>query len=172
MNTDKKLLLITAGPTGSGKTGLVQKTLEYLGYTSFDHKKFLIDDLVENSVSYTENVKEILEEVKRECEKKNFTKKPNKNPNEIDKCQRRAYANTDGKLIDRFYKAYSSSKNSKDNCKQNNNYGIVDEISIRNSDKKSCSDILDKKLWETLNDPNNTTPVVFETTGEKFRIGY
>lgn len=55
-------IIFTSGPTGSGKSKSLNKTLELL-YKSKKKPKFnsfLIDDYVENSSNYKENIKEIL----------------------------------------------------------------------------------------------------------------
>jgi energy-coupling factor transporter ATP-binding protein EcfA2 len=60
-NYDKPTIIITAGPTGSGKSSLLDKALELL----YKHKKtptfktFLIDDYVDNSQSYKDIVNNI-----------------------------------------------------------------------------------------------------------------
>ena len=64
----KKYFIITAGPTGSGKTKLVEKTLEKLNINpKTEYTKFLIDDLIENDDDYKRLVKEIIKDVEVQC---------------------------------------------------------------------------------------------------------
>lgn len=56
-------LLITNGPTGSGKSGLVNKTIEHYELER-EHSKFLIDDLVEQNPYYKEQIDKI---IRKEC---------------------------------------------------------------------------------------------------------
>lgn len=63
-NSEKPSIIFTAGPTGSGKSKLVEKTLELLYHkrTPPEFKEFLIDDFVENSQSYKASVDNIIQE--------------------------------------------------------------------------------------------------------------
>lgn len=55
----KPKLVITVGPTGSGKATLIEEVGKYLGID--DWEQFLIDDYVENDPTYKEKVLEILD---------------------------------------------------------------------------------------------------------------
>jgi hypothetical protein len=56
--------MITHGPTGSGKSGLVKKTIDHYGLP-VTHEKFLIDDIVEQNVHYKSAIDNlIIEECK------------------------------------------------------------------------------------------------------------
>ncbi len=65
-NYDNPTIIITAGPTGSGKSSLLNKALELL----YKHKEtpvfksFLIDDYVDNSPKYKEIVDTIIDKYK------------------------------------------------------------------------------------------------------------
>ena len=56
-------ILITVGPTGSGKSSLIDKSLRYLKLKRpLDKNIFIIDNLVEENPEYKKRSKEILEE--------------------------------------------------------------------------------------------------------------
>ena len=54
-------LLITAGPTGSGKASLIQETFSYLIGRVPSFVTFLVDDLVENDLEYKKEINSIIE---------------------------------------------------------------------------------------------------------------
>jgi hypothetical protein len=56
------ILLVTLGPTGSGKSGLMKKAAEELGKTIDDFRVFLVDDYIENDSKYKETVDKIIKE--------------------------------------------------------------------------------------------------------------
>lgn len=71
-NYDNPCLILTAGPTGSGKSDLTRIALELL-YSSKSMprcKKFLVDDLVENSDLYKKKIDDII--VKFGCDKSTY----------------------------------------------------------------------------------------------------
>ena len=53
---NKPYIIITLGPTGSGKTKLIKETISYLGVKN-NYVKILIDDLIENNNKYKEKIK-------------------------------------------------------------------------------------------------------------------
>ena len=59
-------IIITLGPTGSGKTNLVEKTISHLELNR-DYSKFLVDDLVENNQEYKRLVSQIINNVNNKC---------------------------------------------------------------------------------------------------------
>jgi len=66
-----KYFIITAGPTGSGKTTLVTATLQHLGIDpNSTIQQFLIDDIIQNDAYYKTKVTEILNNLG--CNKNNF----------------------------------------------------------------------------------------------------
>jgi energy-coupling factor transporter ATP-binding protein EcfA2 len=62
-NYDNPTIIITAGPTGSGKSSLLDKALEllYKHRETPTYKTFLIDDYVDNSQSYKDIVDNIID---------------------------------------------------------------------------------------------------------------
>jgi len=69
MSENKKYFIITAGATGSGKTGLIDATMKYLNIPSNEpFAKILVDDLVENDPKYKKKVNAIIKNVHNKCE--------------------------------------------------------------------------------------------------------
>lgn len=169
-----RYLIITSGPTGSGKTELVKATLQYLherGDTTVDKdtrfQKFLIDDLVENSKNYQDGVEKIIEGVKKKCEEEKKRKVITDNTDKITGCEKNKYSKNDGNLIDAFFKAYESSIKEDPGCNQKNTKYITQaEQEQKVYSGLSCYDVLDKKLKSALNNPKENPVVVFETTGK------
>jgi hypothetical protein len=60
---EQPYLIITAGNTGSGKTGLITETLRYLGIQDKPYVKILIDDLVEMDCKYKVRVIQIINRI-------------------------------------------------------------------------------------------------------------
>ena len=58
----KPTIIFTSGPTGAGKSGLLEKVFDAYYKKSYDttFRNFLIDDYVENSESYKNKVKDII----------------------------------------------------------------------------------------------------------------
>ena len=52
--------IITMGISGSGKTSLIEKTLNYLDLENKSYKKILIDDLIENNNNYKNKIRNII----------------------------------------------------------------------------------------------------------------
>ena len=138
----QKYFIITAGPTGSGKTGLVKATFQKLGLSeTSEYTKFLIDDLVENEPLYKSEVSKIISTVEKSCESND------KN------CEENKYTNPTPDLLKSFNDAYFNVRFN--GCKQ---------LPGNEKEEKNCNELLDKRIKnikETL--PNI---VVFETTGE------
>ena len=62
MSQRKPLLIITMGPTGSGKSSLASAAANELGIRDFHNAKaFLIDDYVEADIRYKQRVHEIID---------------------------------------------------------------------------------------------------------------
>lgn len=59
-------LIITCGPTGSGKTTLAEETAKKLGLKQGDYDVLLVDALIENNPDYKKKIDAIIEEYK--CE--------------------------------------------------------------------------------------------------------
>jgi hypothetical protein len=65
MSEPKPFVIITVGPTGAGKTGLVKQTITHCGLKSDPYPRvFLVDDLVVNNPNYKEKVLAIIREHK------------------------------------------------------------------------------------------------------------
>jgi hypothetical protein len=95
-SSDEYYFIITAGPTGTGKTSLVNKTLEHLGINpNLPIKRLLIDDLVEQNQVYKNGVDKIIDEVTKEC-------------NGDEKCEDEEYE----KNVKNFYDSYSKVRGS------------------------------------------------------------
>jgi hypothetical protein len=98
----QKYFIITAGPTGSGKTALVDMILEQLKINKpYNYTKFLIDDFVESDKIYIEAVSDITNKLESECKK-----------NEIvdDNCMKAIFDNPSDDLLNNFYNAYSKAR--------------------------------------------------------------
>ena len=96
----QKYFIITAGPTGAGKTSLIHETLKQLGFDpeSTPFTKFLIDDLVENDPMYKFKVREIIDQIDSECTTQGPT------------CEEDMYTQPSEKLIKEFNDAYFNSR--------------------------------------------------------------
>ena len=117
--------IITAGPTGTGKSSLVDKTLEYLGISASnkDKKYVLIDDIVTRHQKYKDGIDSIIGEVYSECK-------------EDETCEDNKYDTAE--FISRF-------KNNYDNTR----YGITP---CNNETKKNCDTYNDELLAKYLRD--------------------
>lgn len=61
MSESKPFVIITLGPTGAGKTGLVNKTIKHCGLNpNLTPRVFLVDDLVVNNQKYKDDVSKII----------------------------------------------------------------------------------------------------------------
>ena len=112
-----KYFIITAGATGSGKTGLIDKTMDYLGIKGEEFEKILIDDLVENNSKYKEKVKAIIEDINKKCNNNND-------------CKSEKFNNPDENLYKAFNDAYFTTRSEK-GCLKNNNK-TCDELNDEN----------------------------------------
>ena len=92
-------LIVTAGATGSGKTGLVERVVAYLGEPRPFHK-VLIDDVIESDGRYVRRVKDIVQGVERDCAADA-------------ECEKRMYLNPSAELYQQFSDAYFTSKSLK-----------------------------------------------------------
>jgi Ni2+-binding GTPase involved in maturation of urease and hydrogenase len=98
--SNKKYYIITAGPTGSGKTKLIDNTIKHLNLNSSNnnlYKKFLVDDLVENDQIYKDKISTIIKDIETEC-KNDYTNST--------ECEKEKYINPDENLIKKFNDAY------------------------------------------------------------------
>jgi cytidylate kinase len=102
MQTETKYFIITAGATGSGKTGLILKTAETLGLKleEGNYAKILVDDLVETDPKYKAKIDEILMKIKRECEGR-------------EECEKIKLENPTQELLKEFGSAYFNTRQAK-----------------------------------------------------------
>jgi hypothetical protein len=130
-----KYFIITTGPVGSGKTRLINKTMEYLNIPSgTPFEKILIDDLVENDPKYKQRIKNIIQKVKNKC-------------NNDKTCELKEYNNPSDDLYKKFSNAYYFSRKTK---------GCIDEAG------PSCDKLNDYKMKAAIKEGKN---IIFEFTG-------
>ena len=136
-------IIVTLGPTGSGKTTMINKTISSLGLDP-NYNKFLVDDLVENNDKYKEKVFSITENIMRQCKSEHIFCLDDK----CEKCDTsKYYLNPTPELLLKFNDAYrevrrgpNCVKDSELNCDLFNDVGLRDAI-------------------------ENNKNIVFETTG-------
>lgn len=140
----QKYFIITGGPTGSGKTSLIDETLKQLGLPAeTEYTKFLIDDLVENDLSYKNKVKLIIEKIDRDCE---YEKEVN--------CEQEKYAHPSEELISEFNAAYYESR--RVGCEDFRDEGV------------GCEKVLDSRLHNIKT--HHYPVIVFEFVGQYLPI--
>jgi len=140
--------IITAGATGSGKTGLINKTMEYLNISDQPFVKILVDDLVENDVNYKNKVKKIIDNVSSYCVMDD-NKLSNKGKKLIKQnCETNAYNNPDEQLYKQFSDAYFTTRKA-NGC-------------INNCENLTCDELNDKNIKDATSQSKN---IVFEFTG-------
>lgn len=127
--------IITAGATGSGKTGLINKTMEYLNISDQPFTKILVDDLVENDINYKMKIKMIIDKVSRDCLAN------------LD-CEKNAYNNPSQQLFNDFSVAYFTTRKA-NGC-------------MNNSENLSCDELNDANIKDATKQNKN---IVFEFTG-------
>jgi hypothetical protein len=132
--------IITAGPTGSGKTKLVDETLKVLGIQGHPVKKYLIDDYVEGNSGYKERIKKIIKEVENECKEKG---------NSVNECVKQAYDNPTSELFEKFKLAYFEART----------HGCMERGSV------GCNTVLNQNLKNLSKNSSLSKVAVFETTG-------
>jgi|688.fasta_scaffold01464_35 hypothetical protein len=110
---NKPYIIITLGPTGSGKTKLIKETISYLGLKK-NYVKILIDDLIENNNKYKEKILSIMNDILDKCEKEAKIKN--------NKCDIISYyINPTEELLKVFEAAYFSVRNEENlNIKNDN----------------------------------------------------
>lgn len=149
-------LFIVAGPTGSGKSGLVQKISTYkeLGYTSEQIKScfvhVVIDDLVENSKGYKREINNI---IKTNCPQSNSTE------DDLHGCDtlNEKIETLDDAFLKKFSDAYFNSRK---------NLDCLDGTALSNTPNGiNCDTVNDAKFKKGLEMGKN---IIFETTGEYY----
>ena len=153
----KKYFIITAGPTGSGKTKLVEKTLEKLNINpKTEYTKFLIDDLIENDDDYKRLVKEIIKDVEVQCHE-NCDILYQKSCKII--CEKFKYLNPSDNLFKKFNDAYFQIRKGISHDGQ-----PIGCINMRD-EGDNCEEILDNRLKKLASGEIRPNIVVFEITG-------
>lgn len=139
-----KYFIITAGPTGSGKTGLVNVTLAKLGIDEkTEYTKFLIDDLIENDNVYKEKIRKIINKIDEEC-----MTEQNK-----DDCEKNKYTNPSSELLTQFNNSYFEVRNT---------VGCKEHIQEK---EQNCNEVLDNRLKAIFKMEVKPFIIVFEITG-------
>jgi predicted kinase len=139
----KPSIIFTAGPTGSGKSGLLNKTIQLLYKNKIPPRfiSFLIDDYVEGSTYYKDRINEIIE-------KYNCT-------SSVEPGSECDLVNPSNDLLEDFGKAYFDIRE-KGPC-------VNDDIS------KSCKQIYNEQLRDAIQSGQN---IVIETTGKGIPLKY
>jgi len=142
----KKYLIITAGATGAGKSGLINETLKELGIYHDEYAKILVDDLVENDPKYKIKVKNIITKVKTVCDMDpGCIEHAYNNPRDF-------AASHSVNLLQDFGDSYFAVRKSKGcGTSDSNDYSVP-----------SCDDLNDQILKDAVATNKN---VIFESTG-------
>ena len=133
---EQKYFIITAGPTGSGKTSLIIETLKQLKIENEPYEKILVDDLVENDDKYKNRVNKIISDTEEECIY---------DTNKLS-CEKNKYENPSKELLDKFKNAYFTTRQ-EPGC-------------LYNKENDTCDIINDKKIKNT-----SAKHIIFEFTG-------
>ena len=146
----KKYFIITLGPTGSGKSGLVKATLKQLHIDeNSTYTKFLIDDLIENDLDYKTQIKLIIENIEKKCNDAAQSEQTEQT-NTIE-CEKQNYENPTPELLKQFETAYFYARTH--GCTH-----LIEGVT-------GCGNVLDTRLNQ-IKTTNPPLPiVVFETTG-------
>jgi hypothetical protein len=140
INYNNPTLIITSGPTGSGKSSLLKKTLELIFKNKLsenDFKSISIDDYVQNSISYKNKIKNIISDFR--CNNtQNSVSCDLVNPSEL--------------LLKAFSDAYFEVR-SKGPCFED--------------DKMSCNNYFDNEMIVAMNKGEN---IIMETTGQRIPL--
>ncbi len=135
--------LVTSGPTGSGKSSLIDKSIKYLGLIKpLDKNIFIIDNLIESSFYYQNKAKKIINEYFTENEKKNKNKLKNKIYNLLE-----TPPNSSKNIFKNFSNTYFNTRKSKCN------------------NGKACNSIIDNNIENAI---KNKESIILETTGRSF----
>jgi hypothetical protein len=136
VDNSNPFVIFTTGPTGSGKSGLVRKTIQRL-YPSTPvpkYESFILDDLIEKNDTYKQLINDILD--KYDCR------------TSIDLGSRCDIQNPSPELLKEINDAYLKIRHYKGFC------GIVNE---------SCDDLFNNQWRRAVTEGKN---IVIETTGK------
>jgi hypothetical protein len=138
-----KYFIITSGPTGSGKTGLINITLQQLGIDeTTEYTTFLIDALIENDSIYKQKIREIIIQIEADCMKR-----------KENDCERNKYTKPSSELLEQFKNVYFDVRRE---------HGCKDYV-LNNG--PNCEKILDNQLRGVAKMENKPFIIVFEITG-------
>jgi hypothetical protein len=139
-NYNNPFAIFTMGPTGSGKSTLVNKTIELLYKTRSvpSYNSIILDELIENNNLYKAGVKDIV--TRFHC---------NESMNPGTECD---LNNPSTEILDNFYNSYKTTRFGKGNCVQFNS----------DAADKSCDDLFNEKWESSVRKGEN---IVIETTG-------
>jgi hypothetical protein len=140
----KPYFIITAGATGSGKTGLIQKTMKYLHIENEPFVRILVDELVENDDKYKSEVKHIIDSVTEECKNEGKCTHGECYRN----CEENKYKNPSAELYKQFSDAYFTTRKQR-GCMQN-------------PDNLTCDNLNDQNLKDAT---STSKHIIFEFTG-------
>ena len=143
----KPYLIVTVGPTGSGKGSAPHKVQEYLKLKNREYVPIVIDDIVEKHPSYIQGVQEYIEYVLQAEEDKRKIPLSDKEKKQIITS---IFSSPSQETIRFFNELYFRIRRTVD----------CDESSKTNI---SCDQYNDKLFMDALKQGNN---IVYETTGE------
>ena len=153
MSDTNPVLLITLGPTGSGKSSIPNKVSQILGLSNPDFVEALIDNLVETHQNYKDGVNNFIANRKLKYKKE----LPDLDDDAINQMLINNFTSEDIDNTIRFFNDTYFATRDKVNCAQTNT----------NSDSNfiTCNVRNDSILEDALNSGKN---VIFETTGEYY----
>jgi hypothetical protein len=147
MNSAQKYFIVTVGPTGSGKTGLVKETIKKLGLPeNSEYTNFLIDDVIENDIDYKNAVKKIIAGIEDNC------------VNESSSCLENSFNAPTPELYEQFAHAYYDVRKGNPDVS-----GESQGCKTMRSEGNNCEEILDNRLKNIAT--SQPSIVVFEFTG-------
>ena len=114
LQPETKYFIITAGATGSGKTGLIFETAKQLGLELKDgnYAKILVDDLVETDPKYKAKIDEILMKIELACEEERECE-GREECEGVEKCEKTKLENPTQELLKEFGSAYFDTRRAK-----------------------------------------------------------
>lgn len=149
---ESPVLLITLGPTGSGKSSIPKKVAGILGLSNPEFVEVLIDNLVENHPTYKSDVKKFIDARRQKYKEQHPGLSDDEiNTNLINKFTSEDIDNT----IEFFNNTYYKTRNEV-NCTQTNT----------NSDNIITCNRKNDSIFKDAMDAGKN--VVFETTGESY----